>query len=86
MSMNDEPRRGLIRTAVDYTIVGDNVDDIANLTIEKYEFKNGHSFPAEERKLVKAKIEDALWQKIEELKKRHLQVLAEMTLEQAVKK
>ncbi len=85
MSMNDEPRRGSIRTAVDYTIVGDNVDDIANLTIEKYEFKNDYSFPAEERRSVKAKIEDALWKKIEELKKRRLRVLAETTLEQAVK-
>ena len=92
MAMNDEQKIGSIRTAVDFTIVGDNIDDIAHFTVEKYEFKHDCTLSAEIHEAGIARIKDALWQRVEELKRRRMQVLAEMfslaetTFEEVVKK
>lgn len=78
MAMNEEEKIGLVRSAVDLTIVGDNIDDIANFTVEKHEFKNDTSLSPETREEGIARIREVLWDRMEVLKKRRMQILAEM--------
>lgn len=92
MEISDDQKMGSIRSAIDFTIVGDNIDDIAAFTVEKYEFKHDCTLSAEVHEAGIAKIKDALWQRVEELKRRRMKVLAEMfslaetTLEEVVNK
>ena len=92
MAGNDEEKMGSIKSVVDLTIVGDNISDIAAFTLEKYEFKNNSTLSSEAREEGDAKIKDVLWKRVEELKKRRMQILAEMftlaetTLEEVINK
>ena len=76
MSNTDDNQKIMsIRSAVDFDIVGDNIHDIAEFTVEKYEFRNDSDLPDEIRKEAIAKINSALWQKVEELKLRRREIL-----------
>jgi hypothetical protein len=76
MSNTDDNQKIMsIRSAVDFDIVGDNIQDIAEFTIEKYEFRNDSDLPDEIRKEAIAKINSALWQEVEELKLRRREIL-----------
>ncbi len=76
--MRDEEKIGSVRSAVDLAIVGDNISDIAAFTLEKHEFKNDTTLSAELREAGDTKIKEVLWKRVEELKKRRMQILAEM--------
>ncbi len=78
MAFNDEEKIGSVKSAVDLAIVGDNIEDIANFTVEKYEFKNNTSLSSETREAGITRISEVLWDRVEALKKRRLQILAEM--------
>ncbi len=78
MTMRDEEKIGSVKSAVDLAIVGDNITDIAAFTLEKYEFKNDTTLSAELREAGDTKIKEVLWKRVEELKKRRMQILAEM--------
>ncbi len=92
MAISDEEKLGSVRSAVDLAIVGDNISDIAAFTLEKHEFKNDTTLSAEEREAGDARIKEVLWKRVEELKKRRMQILAEMftlaetTLEEVLSK
>lgn len=79
-----------VRYAVDFNIVGDNISDIAEFTVEKYEFKNDAALSPEQREKAMKAITDVLWQQVEQLKQQHRRVLARMfdaaetTLEEVV--
>ena len=76
--MRDEEKIGSVRSALDLAIVGDNISDIAAFTLEKHEFKNDTTLSAELRETGDVKIKEVLWKRVEELKKRRMQILAEM--------
>ena len=57
-----------VRSAVNFDVVGNNIQDIANFAIEKHEFKSATTLSAEEREAVIAKAKEALWAFVEELK------------------
>ena len=78
MALNDEEKIGSVKNALDLTIVGDNIEDIANFTVEKYEFKNNTSLSSETREAGVARINEVLWERVEGLKKRRMQILAQM--------
>lgn len=92
MGINDEEKMGSIKSAVDLAIVGDNISDIADFTLEKYEFKNDTTLPSDVREEGVARVKDTLWKRVEQLRKRRMQILAEMftlaekTLEEVVNK
>ena len=71
---NDQPQSEssapALRSAfnLDASIMGDNVLDIANFTIAKYEFNNPELAP-EVREEALDRMKDALWQQIEVVKK-----------------
>ena len=75
---NDNEKIMSVRNSIDFDIVGDNIHDIAEFTIEKYEFRNDSDLPEEIRKEAIAKINEVLWQKIEELKLRRREILVSM--------
>ncbi len=87
-----EERLVTIKNAVDFGIVGDNISDIAEFTIEKHEFRHDSMLAPEVREEAIERIRDVLWQKVEALKLRRQRVLEDMfssaqaTLEDIVKK
>ena len=62
--------------SVGFNIVGDNILDIADFAVEKYEFRNDTTLSAEAREAATTAIREALWQRIEELKLKRQQILA----------
>ena len=48
-------------------IVGDNISDIAEFTIDKYEFRNDNTLSSEVREEAVAAIEKVLWKRVTEL-------------------
>ena len=73
-----------VKEAVDYMIVGDNIEDITNFTIEKYEFTNDTILPAEIRDDASTRIKTELWQEIERLNQ-HRKLLLEKMFKDAEK-
>ena len=69
-----EEKMATLRSVVDYDILGSNVQEIADFTVEKYEFRNNTTLSAEMREEGVAKIKDALWQRIEVWKQRREQI------------
>ena len=81
MSMSQselEKRLAAIRDAVDVKLVGDNVSDIAEFTLEKFEFRTGGTLSAKVRQEALAEIKDLLWQRVERLQQRQQEILADM--------
>ena len=81
-----------IKNSIDYGIVGDNILDIADFTVEKYEFRNDSTLAPEVREEAVERIRDVLWQKVEAIKLRRQRILEDMfntaqaTLEDVVNK
>ena len=55
-----EERVVAIRNSIDYSIVADNMLEIADFTVEKHEFKSGRSLASEVRERANSRINDAL--------------------------
>ncbi len=92
MATSEDDKMRSIRDAVDFAIVGDNISDIAEFTVEKFEFKNDKTLSSETREEGVTRIKEVLWQRVEDLKRRRMQLLAEMftlaerTLEEVISK
>ena len=54
-----------LKTAVDLDVVGENILDIADFAIEKYEYRNDTKLSPEEREEAAARIREALWKLVE---------------------
>ena len=67
-----------VKEAVDYVIVGDNIEDITNFTLEKYEFTNDTILSDEIRHAATTKIKTVLWQEIERLRQHRKMLLEKM--------
>ena len=67
-----------VKEAVDYVIVGDNIEDITNFTLEKYEFTNDTVLSDEIRRVATTKIKTVLWQEIERLRHHRKMLLEKM--------
>ena len=89
---SNEEKIGQVRSSVDFNVVGDNILDIADFTVEKYEFRTDSTLSPEMRAEATEKIKDALWKKVEELRLRRKQILemmfnlADETLNEVVEK
>lgn len=90
--VNNEEKMGQIRRSVDLNVLGDNILDIADFTVEKYEFRTDSTLSPEMRAEAVEKIKDALWKRVEEIRLRRKQILemmfnlAEVTLNEVVDK
>jgi hypothetical protein len=72
---SEEPQT---RPPIDMEIVGDNIGQIAQFTVEKFEFANSTTLASEERDAAVRQIEDALWAIVEQLRKRRQEIRASM--------
>ena len=72
--LKTEEKMATMRSVVDYDIVGSNVQEIADFTVEKYEFRNNTTLSAEMREAGVAKIKEVLWKRIELLRQRRDQL------------
>jgi anti-anti-sigma factor len=68
----------VLRGEIDFDVVGDNLKDIAGFTIEKYEYINECTLSEEMREEALVRINDALWQRVEQLKRQRMLILKEM--------
>ena len=88
----NEERLITIKNSIDFSIVGDNILDIADFTVEKYEFGNDTTLSPDVREEAISRIKDVLWQKVEAIKLRRQKILEDMfnaaqaTLEDVVDK
>lgn len=73
-----QQRIARIQTALDIELVGDNISDIAEFTVEKFEFRTDCTLSAEVREQAVTEIKDILWRRVERLKERRQEVLADM--------
>ena len=71
-----EQRAITIKRSVDLNIVGENILDIADFAVEKYEFRSDTTLAPEVRRAATEAIRAALWARIEELKLKRNQILA----------
>ena len=74
----DEAETGTLRNEIDFDIVGDNLKDIAGFTLEKYEYINDCTLSRETRQEALTRINDALWQCVEQSKRERLLLLQRM--------
>ncbi len=66
-----EPREApAMRNPVDFAIVGDNIMDIADFAIEKYEFTSGTTLSDEAREEAIERVRDALWEMVKAFRNR----------------
>ena len=70
-----EEKMATLSSAVDVDIVGSDLQEIADFTIEQYESRHDTTLSAEMREVGAAKIKDALWQQIELMKQERQQWL-----------
>ena len=68
--MSDPRQAPALRDAVDFGIVGDNILDIADFAIEKYEFTSGKPLPEEAREEAVERVRDALWEMVKAFRSR----------------
>ena len=73
---SDEEKIGSMQSAVDMEIIGDNISDIAEFTIDKYEFRKDSTLSSDVREKAVARIEEALWERVNELNLLRKQYLA----------
>ncbi len=67
-----------MKSAVNFDVIGENIWDIANFTIDKYEYQNDRTLSLAEREAVVAEITTSLWQFVERLKAQHKKILEQM--------
>ena len=74
--MTDNFDRNLtLKTAVDLDVVGENILDIADFAIAKYEFRHDTKLSSEEKEAAAKQIREALWKLVEAFKVRRKRVL-----------
>lgn len=67
-----------LKAAVDLDVVGENILDIADFAIEKYEYRNDTKLSPEVREAAAAAIRKSLWKLVEAFKVRRKRVLQRM--------
>ena len=67
-----------LKTAVDFDVVGENILDIADFAIEKHEFRHDCELSPEVKDEAAKRIRQALWELVEEFKRRRKKVLQAM--------
>ena len=67
-----------LKAAVDLDVVGENILDIADFAIEKYEYRNDTKLSPEMREAAAMAIRESLWKLVEAFKVRRKRVLQRM--------
>ena len=74
--MTDNREKSIaVKNALDMTIVGENILDIAEFAVEKYEFRQDTKLPSETRKAAIEGAQATLWETVEKLKLKRQEIL-----------
>ena len=87
MAENDYESPITLKTVVDLQVVGENILDVADFAIEKYEFQNGVTLSDEIREDAIETVREDLWDLVKEFRarrKKWLKIMFE-TADKAVK-
>ncbi|MXY17920.1 MAG: hypothetical protein F4187_06475 [Gemmatimonadetes bacterium] len=88
MSKRSYERSISLKSAVDLQVVGENILDVADFAIEKYEFEHDTTLSEEHREAAIETIRDDLWDLVKDFRARRKQWLQMMfdTADKAVRK
>ena len=88
MSKRSYDRSISLKSAVDLQVVGENILDVADFAIEKYEFEHDTTLSEEHREAAIEKIRDDLWDLVKDFRARRKKWLQMMfdTADKAVQK
>lgn len=75
---NDFDRNITLKAAVDLEVVGENILNIADFAIEKYEYRHDTRLSPETREAAATAIRESLWKLVEAFKVRRKRVLQRM--------
>ena len=64
-----------VKNSLDMNILGDNISDITDFAVEKYEFRHDTTLPSETREAAVKEAQEALWEMVEKLKLKRQQIL-----------
>ncbi len=64
-----------VKNSLDMDILGDNISDITDFALEKYEFQNDITLSSETKEAALKEAQTALWEMVEKLKLKRQQVL-----------
>ncbi len=74
--MTDKSTRTItLKRSLDTTILGENISDIADFAVEKYEFRNDTTLSSETREAATQAAQAALWELVEQLRLKREQIL-----------
>lgn len=73
--MTDREKSITVKNSLDMNILGDNISDIADFAVEKYEFRHDTTLSTEAREAAVAQTQAALWEMVEALKLKRQQIL-----------
>ncbi|MCY3595509.1 MAG: hypothetical protein OXH01_09790 [Bacteroidetes bacterium] len=64
-----------VKNSLDMNILGDNISDITDFAVEKYEFRHDATLSSETRDAAVKETQEALWEMVEKLKLKRQQIL-----------
>lgn len=74
--MTDKSNRTItLKRSLDTTILGENISDIADFAVEKYEFRNDTTLSSQTREAAAQAAQAALWELVEQLRLKREQIL-----------
>lgn len=74
--MTDSSNRTItLKRSLDTTILGENISDIADFAVEKYEFRNDTTLSSKTREAATEAAQAALWELVEQLRLKREQIL-----------
>lgn len=74
--MTDNSNRTItLKRSLDTAILGENISDIADFAVEKYEFRNNVTLSSETREAATERARAALWEMVEQLRLKREQIL-----------
>ncbi len=73
--MQENPDQPQLRESINEKVLGDNLEDIAAYTVEKHTFLDDTPLTPEQSEEAKEFVFNALWQTVQERRKRRLKLL-----------
>ena len=64
-----------LKKVLDAAILGENISDIADFAVEKYEFRNNTTLSSETREAAIERAQAALWELVEQLRLKREKIL-----------
>ena len=64
-----------LKKSIDTAILGENISDIADFAVDKYEFRNNTTLSSETREAAIERAQASLWELVEQLRRKREKIL-----------